>query len=297
MTTALERLTRTDRPVFSVEFNPPRSDDEEDILWRAIRQLEPLDPAFVSVTYGAGGTRRDRTIRTTARIAAETTLLPMAHLTGVEHTIEELRNVVGWYAANGVCNVLVVRGDPPGDPMGEWLKHPEGITYADELVSLVSSMGDFCIAVAAFPTGHPRSVDIDTDTEHLVRKIECGADIAVAQICYEVDDFLRLRDRLAAHNCDTTLLPGILPLTTRRVLGKVPELSGIDAPTWVHERLDRHGDDGAGFRAEGLDIVTELSERLLAEGVQGLHFYTFNRAKATRELVDRLNLAPISSAA
>lgn len=297
MTTVIDRLTRGDRPVFSVEFNPPRSDEEEDILWRSIRQLEPLDPAFVSVTYGAGGSRRDRTIRTTARIAAETTMLPMAHLTGVEHTMDELRNVVGWYAANGVSNILVVRGDPPGDPMGEWLAHPEGITYADELVSMVSSMGDFCVAVAAFPTGHPRSDDLDVDTDHLVHKIECGADLAIAQICYEVDDFLRLRDRLAARNCHVTLLPGILPLTTRRVLSKVPELSGIDAPGWVHQRLDRHGDDAAAFRAEGIDIVTELSQRLLAEGVPGLHFYTFNRSKATRELVDRLGLASLPTAA
>lgn len=295
MTSVVDRLdpeNRGDRRVFSVEFNPPRSDEEEAILWRTIRQLEPLDPAFVSVTYGAGGSRRDRTIRTTARIASETTMVPMAHLTGVEHSVEELRNVVGWYAAHGISNVLVVRGDPPGDPMGEWGKHPDGILYADELVSLVSSMGDFCVAVAAFATGHPRSDDIETDTGHLVNKIQCGASLAIAQICYEADELVRLRDRLTDRGCGITLLPGILPLTTKRVLGKVPELSGVDAPAWVHERLDRYDDDPAGFRAEGLDIVYELSERLLAEGVPGLHFYSFNRAKAIRELVARLDLAP-----
>lgn len=292
MTTVLERL-RSDRPIFSVEFFPPRSDDEEDVLWRAIRQLEPLDPAFVSVTYGAGGSSRDRTIRTTARIAAETTLVPVAHLTGVEHSVDELRNVVGWYAAHDVRNVLVIRGDPPGDPQGEWVPHPVGITYAAELVSLVSSLGSFCIGVAAFPTGHPRSPDLQTDTDHLVAKIEAGADFAVAQICFEADEFLRLRDRLAARGCDVPLLPGIMPLTTGRTLAKAQELSGVAAPKWLKARLDPYADDPPAFRAEGLDVVAELGDRLLAEGVRGLHFYTLNRSTATRELVDRLGLSRV----
>jgi methylenetetrahydrofolate reductase (NADPH) len=291
VTTVLETLDR-DQPVFSVEFFPPRSDEDEAILWKTIRQLEALDPAFVSVTYGAGGSSRDRTIRTTARIAAETTLVPMAHLTGVNHSIAELRNVVGWYAANGIRNILVVRGDPPGDPMGEWIPHPDGITYADELVQLVDSLGEFCIAVAAFPGGHPRSADVDVDTDHLTRKIDMGASLAIAQISYEVDDFLRLRDRLAARSCDAVLLPGILPLTTVRTLSKVPELSGSPAPEWVHTRLAPHAEDPRAFRAEGMEITAELCTRLLAEGVPGLHFYSLNRATATRELVHRLGLAP-----
>src|SRR5882724_6440582 len=155
MTSVLERI-RVDRVVFSVEFMPPRDDADEQLLWRAIRELEGLDPAFVSVTYGAGGSRRDRTIRTTGRVARETTLVPMAHLTAVDHSVAELRNVIGWYAAVGVRNVLALRGDPPGDPMGEWHKHPQGLTYADELVRLVRELGDFCVGIAAFPYGHPR---------------------------------------------------------------------------------------------------------------------------------------------
>lgn len=290
MTTVLDRLER-ERPVFSVEFFPPRSDDEEGVLWRAVRQLEPLDPAFVSVTYGAGGSSRERTIRTTARIAAETTLLPVAHLTGVDHSIAELRNVIGWYAANGINNILVIRGDPPGDPTGEWVPHPEGITYADELVALGSSLGSFCIGVAAFPTGHPRSPDLEVDTDHLVRKIKTGAHFAIAQICFEAEDFLRLRDRLAERGCDVPLLPGIMPLTTTRTLAKAQELSGVPAPGWLQRRLEPYADDPPAFRAAGLDTVTELSERLLVEGVIGLHFYTLNRSTATRELVSRLGLA------
>ncbi|AOS65097.1 methylenetetrahydrofolate reductase [NAD(P)H] [Actinoalloteichus hymeniacidonis] len=294
MTRVVDRL-RAQRPVFSVEFFPPRDDESERQLWRTIRELEPLDPAFVSITYGAGGSSRDRTIRTTGRIAQETTLVPMAHLTGVDHSLAELRNVIGWYAAVGVHNVLAVRGDPPGDPMGEWLPHPEGITYAEELVRLVRELGPFCIGVAAFPYGHPRSADLEVDADHLVRKIEAGADFAIAQLFFEPDDFLRLRDRLAARGCDVPLLPGVMPLTTMRTLRKTVELSGADVPPFLAKRLERFADDPRGFRAEGIEVVTELCSKLLAEGVDALHFYTLNRSPATREVVGRLGLLPARS--
>jgi methylenetetrahydrofolate reductase (NADPH) len=291
MTAVVERLRR-DRPMFSVEFMPPRDDEDEQRLWNAIRSLEGFDPAFVSVTYGAGGSSRDRTIRTTGRVARETTLVSMAHLTAVGHSVAELRNVIGWYAALGVRNILALRGDPPGDPMGQWVRHPEGLTYAEELVHLVRSLGDFCVGVAAFPYGHPRSSDVDTDTEFLVRKLRAGADFAIAQLFFQPEDFLRLRDRVAARGCDAVLLPGIMPLTTPRVLAKTVELSGAPVPPALAARLEPHVDDPAAFRAEGIDVVTEVGQRLLAEGVPGLHFYTFNRSKATIEVVDRLHLAP-----
>ncbi|TQM80317.1 5,10-methylenetetrahydrofolate reductase (NAD(P)) [Saccharothrix saharensis] len=291
MTSVVERL-RTGSPVFSVEFFPPRDEAEETILWRAIRELEPFDPAFVSITYGAGGSSRDRTIRTTGRVAQETTLLPMAHLTLVNHSVAELRNVIGWYAAVGVRNILAVRGDPPGDPNGEWVAHPEGLTYAEELVRLCRELGDFCVGVAASPYGHPRSADLDTDTEYLVRKLRAGADFAIAQLFFQPEDFLRLRDRVAARGCDTVLIPGLMPLTTPRTLAKTIELSGSSVPDVVARRLDPYADDPTGFRKAGIDLMTEMGERLLAEGVPCLHFYTFNRSKATREIVGRLGLVP-----
>ncbi|HVX46008.1 MAG TPA: methylenetetrahydrofolate reductase [Mycobacteriales bacterium] len=277
-------------PTFSIEFFPPRDEADEQILWRSIRQLEPLDPAYLSITYGAGGSSRTGTIRNIARVATETTLVPMAHLTAVGHSVDELRQVIGHFAAVGVRNILALRGDPPGDPLGPWEPHPEGLRYAEQLVRLVHEVGDFCVGVAAFPYGHPRSSDVDTDTRHLVSKLRAGADFAIAQLFFEPEDFLRLRDRVAAAGCDAPLIPGIMPLTTPRTLRKTVELSGVRAPASVQRRLEPLQEDRAAFRAEGLDVITELSQKLLAEGVPELHFYTFNRAQATREIVTRLGL-------
>jgi methylenetetrahydrofolate reductase (NADPH) len=290
-----ERIRRGE-PVFSVEFFPPKDADGEAELWRAIRRLEPLDPAFVSVTYGAGGSSRDRTIRTTARIATDTTLVPMAHLTAVSHSVAELRQVVGAYAAAGISNVLAIRGDPPGDPLGDWVAHPEGVTYADELVRLVRRLGDFCVGVAAFPYGHPRSADECSDLERLVAKIRAGADFAISQLFLEPEGFLRLRDRLVAAGCSEPLIPGIMPLTTVRTLRRGPELSGAPLPPGLVERLEPYADDPKAFRAAGMDVTTELCARLLDEGVGALHFYTLNRSMATIELVRRLGIAAHSPA-
>jgi methylenetetrahydrofolate reductase (NADPH) len=289
MTSVIERL-RERSPGFSVEFFPPRDTADEGVLWRALRELEPLNPAYVSITYGAGGSSRDGTVRSIGKVATDTTLVPMAHLTAVNHSVAQLRNVIGWYAAVGVRNILALRGDPPGDPYGTWMPHPRGLRYAAELVALVRSLGDFCVGVAAFPYGHPRSPDLATDTVHLVRKFRAGAEFGVAQLFFTAEDFLRLRDRVAAAGCDAPLIPGIMPLTTPRTLAKSAELSGATPPRRLRDRLQPLAGDAKAFRAEGLDIVTELGGRLLAEGVPVLHFYTFNRSKATRELVARLGL-------
>jgi methylenetetrahydrofolate reductase (NADPH) len=198
---------------FSFEFFPPKDDDGERALWKAIRELEPLQPTYVSVTYGAGGSTRDRTVRVTENIASDTTLTPVGHLTCVSQSRDELRSVIGGYAAAGVRNVLALRGDPPGGPGAQWVCHPEGLDHAVELVRMVRELGDFSVGVAAFPEGHPEAVDLDVDARVLAAKAEAGAEFAVTQFFFRSQDYFELVERATAIGCDIPILPGIMPIT------------------------------------------------------------------------------------
>jgi methylenetetrahydrofolate reductase (NADPH) len=277
-------LIRAPEPTFSFEFFPPKTDEGDRHLWQALRELEALQPSFVSITYGAGGSTRDRTVEVTDRIATETTLLPMAHLTAVNHSVAELRNVIGHYAAVGVHDMMLLRGDPPGDPQGEWVAHPEGFHYAEDLVRLVLDSGDFCVGVAAFPEKHPRSPTLESDVRYFVRKCRAGAEFAVTQFFFGWQDWARLRDMVHASGCEVPIVPGVMPVTNVKQIARFAQLSGAEFPPKLAERLWAVAEDPAAVRAIGVEVATELSQKLLDEGAPGIHFITLNRSTATREV-------------
>jgi methylenetetrahydrofolate reductase (NADPH) len=272
---------------FSFEFFPPKSDAEQATLVRALHDLQPLDPSFVSVTYRGGRSSRERTHDLVVGMLKTTTLTPMAHLICVAHTRLELAEILVDFRKAGIENLMALGGDPPTDPgaiEGE-LKH------ANELVELARAIGGFSIGVAAHPAGHPRSPDLDIDRRHLVAKMAL-ADFAVTQFFFDVDDYLRLVEQLSDAGMDKPVVPGIMPVTN---LGSIPRMAemGAAVPGPMIERLQRAGSD-EDVRKTGIEFATELCERLLAEGAPGLHFYTLNRSLATREIYASLGL-PISA--
>ncbi|HZC73820.1 MAG TPA: methylenetetrahydrofolate reductase [NAD(P)H] [Jatrophihabitans sp.] len=284
-----DRLAK-DGPTFSFEFFPPKSPDENRVLWQTIRELEVLHPSFVSVTYGAGGSTRARTIEITERIASDTTLLPVAHLTAVNHSVAELRSIIGNLAAAGVPNMLALRGDPPGDPEAEWIKHPAGLAYAAQLVALMRAHGDFCVGVAAFPNGHPRSPSLDDDTRQLVAKFRAGAEYGITNMFFVAEDYLRMRERVTAAGCDVPIIAGLMPITNIGMIRRSEQLTGAAFPAKLGARFAAVAHDPKSVRAMGIYETSKLAERLLEEGVPGVHFYTLNRSKATREVWANLAL-------
>ncbi|GAA2100944.1 methylenetetrahydrofolate reductase [NAD(P)H] [Microlunatus panaciterrae] len=290
--TIADLLESSTGPLFSFEFFPPKDDAQQRQLWQTVRHLEALGPDFVSVTYGASGSTRERTIRVTEDIARNTTLRTMAHLTCASQSRDQLRRVIGSYAAAGIRHVLAIRGDPPGGPRELWVPHPEGLDNATQLVSLVRELGDFCVGVAAFPDVHPEHGDPDLDARILVDKARAGASFAITQLFFGAQDYFDLVGRVRALGCDIPIIPGIMPVTSLPQISRFAELSGAALPATVTDRLHEVADDADQVRRVGIEIATELSETLLNGGAPGLHFFTQNRSLATREIYARLHQAP-----
>jgi methylenetetrahydrofolate reductase (NADPH) len=275
---------------FSFEFFPPKDEAGEDQLWNAIRALEPYRPTFVSVTYGAGGSTRNKTVAITGRIARETSMVPMAHLTCVGHTREELEAILDTYIAEGVFHVMALRGDPREGPSAEWTPTDGGLNYALELVELARTRGDFRIGVAAFPEGHPGAESLDLDADRLVAKANAGAEFAVTQMFFRAEDYFGLVERVRARGVDIPILPGIMPILNLNAIRRQGELIGTSVPEEIVARLTAAGPDPVAVRAEGIKLAAELCEELLDGGAPGLHFYTLNRSKATLEIFEALRI-------
>jgi methylenetetrahydrofolate reductase (NADPH) len=274
---------------YSFEFFPPKDVEGEARLWSAMSQLESISPDFISVTYGAGGSTRDRTIRITSEITARTHIPTVAHLTCVGSTRDELIEILGKYRDAKITSILALRGDPAGGPRAPWVPTPGGLNHADELVTMAAEFGGFKIGVAAFPDGHPSSAgDIDKDIDVLLEKQRRGATFATTQFFFEVDKWKALVDKLAAKGSTLPIIAGILPVTNVKQLKRMAELGGTPIPASILERFAAIEDNPEDVSKLGVEIATNLCHQLLEIGAPGLHFYTMNSSTATREIYSQI---------
>jgi methylenetetrahydrofolate reductase (NADPH) len=270
----------------SFEFFPPKTEEAETQLQQTLLELAPLRPSFVSITYGAGGTTRERTHDLVLGILQSTEMTPMAHLCCAGHLEDELRGILTRYRDEGVENILALRGDPPAE-----LNLPPGdLAHALELVQMAREIGSFSIGVAAHPEGHPASPDMASDRRHLAAKLG-AADFAVTQFFFRLEDYLRLVDDLAALGCDRPVVPGIMPVTNLSQVARFAALSGAEFPADLAARLEAVADTPGEVRRIGVEVASQLCRDLLEAGAPGLHFYTLNRSTATREIFANLGLS------
>ena len=265
-------------PRVSFEFFPPKTEEMEERLWASIKRLEPLRPRFVSVTYGAGGSTRERTHATVRRIRQETALEPAAHLTCVAATREEIDAVARDYWEAGIRHIVALRGDPTGGIGTGYQPHPGGYAYAADLVAGLRKVGDFEISVAAYPETHPAARSPGHDLDNLKQKLDAGANRAITQFFFDVDVFLRFRDRVRAAGIDVPLVPGILPVTNFAQLKRMAAACGASIPAWMGGHFDGLDDDPDTRRLVAASLAAEQCRRLHANDVHEFHFYTLNRA-------------------
>ena len=275
----------------SVEFFPPKDDAGEARLWEASSALETIAPDFISVTYGAGGSTRDRTIQITKEITKRTGRGTVAHLTCVGSTKDELIEILSQYKGAGIKSILALRGDPVGGPAATWVKTDGGFDHADQLVELAISQGGFDVGVAAFPDGHPASNgNSEIDIDVLIRKEQLGATFATTQFFFESSKWETLVSKLAARGSTLPIIAGILPITNVKQLNRMAELGGTPIPARISKLFNEISEDADAVRKAGADLATRLCAELIALKVPGLHFYTMNTSSATLEICTNLGL-------
>ncbi|MBU7589329.1 MAG: methylenetetrahydrofolate reductase [Sphingopyxis terrae] len=307
MTTSLDALAEARRaaasPLFanlegdigvSFEFFPPKTEKMEAQLWDTFRTLEPLAPRFVSVTYGAGGSTRERTHATVARIASESAVPPAAHLTCVEASRGEIEEVARAYWDAGVRHIVALRGDVPGG--GAYRAHPEGFANAVELVAGLKRIAPFDISVAAYPEVHPDADCPQADLDNLKRKLDAGATRAITQFFFSPEAFLRFRDAAAAAGIDAPIVPGILPVSNVSQTRRMADMCGTAIPAWMIALFEGLDDLPAARQLVAATVAAEMCRRLYAGGVRDFHFYTLNRAELSYAICHMLGLRPVAPA-
>ena len=275
----------------SFEFFPPKTDKAEESLWRAIKRLEPLQPNYVSVTYGAGGTTRERTHATVSRLRRETSLEPAAHLTCVDASRGEIDDIARQYWDEGVRHIVALRGDP-AEGQKIYKPHPDGYAYASDLVTGLKKVADFEISVAAYPEGHPESSSRETDLDNLKRKIDAGATRAITQFFFDSGAFLRFRDKARAAGINVPIVPGILPVTNFERVKEFATACGTSVPAWMAELFIGLDEEPETRNLVAATVAAEKCRALYANGVDAFHFYTLNRADLTYAICHILGVRP-----
>jgi len=285
------RIGSGERPTLSMELFPPKDEAGETRLWDATATLAQLQPDFISVTYGAGGSTRDRTIRIAAELTERTGIDTVAHLTCVGSSQEEIAEILDQYAVAGIKKILALRGDPVGGPREPWQSTPGGFDHADQLVEFAAKRGGFDIGVAAFPDGHPASAGNSAqDIEVLLRKEQLGATFATTQFFFRAESWISLVDSLTRAGSSLPIIAGILPVTNVKQLRRMAELGGTPIPAEIEQRFIAVSEDETAVAELGIELATELARDLLSAGVPGLHFYTMNTSRATERIVASLEL-------
>lgn len=289
-------MSRNNDVEVSFEFFPPHSEKMEATLWESVQRLKSLEPSFVSVTYGADGSTRERTHDAVERIVTETDLTAAPHLTCIGASRGEIDDIAREYWDMGIRHLVALRGDPPQDADG-YVPHPDGYAYASDLVAGLKKVADFDISVAAYPEVHPEAPSALFDLENLKRKFDAGANRAITQFFFDVDAFLRFRDLVATAGIESSIVPGILPITRFPQLQRFAEQCGASVPEWLHERFAGLEDDAETRQMIAANIAIEQARRLQTEGISEFHFYTLNRSELTVAICHALGVRPSQAAA